>query len=711
MTATMAATTPQGPAVAGSAGARVAAGSSKTAAMSDGEIRKAMAYRVKYRVKTETGEVRRRLPLQMCGVHNDNRGGVYPQAETVKNLTVGIARKGFSSEEADHCGCCVQERPSLLRDKPEEKSAVADNSGESAVADIAGPALPERPSFSAYNRSRTEGHEVLGRCFGVDSVVAFGFLAHNHLLISLLCWLASVVWNFSDEEKALFPLTADGALDLAAAANLENFVELFATCMHGMLVEVLDWRIELEEPGACALISHALNVGHSLALRTHELTAVAVLAGACGLCVLSNGGVDFNQVKEHVRHQLDLFVDEADFPDFFNFIINLGANAAPYVQEILDFGTRFVDQKKRQLRLQAFVEADKIDKNHPRTKVASIKRAYRKKPQGIFCPSPDSVFHNCPYVPSSISLERILQYFHYDCKAAVAALGDAHKQATFFANVDVAMTEAFATCTHRSKPEQLRTTLLKAALKYYDQLVEAAPEAMKKVTPCEAWIEFESCRKPVEPIAAVAAVPPKLLPKVISFNVATGEALGTQDTRARERAQTVDRAVTLPWREWHAVALQAHNVKTNEQAAFRAVINVLKLIHEKHSYETAPIEVYEGLIGRRQDKVYVECTTDAVGGSIELPAVVMREKMCTLAACIRTESPSKSVSFSLNKVKAKAGLGASLSKRPPQWRRARAMPQWRRQQTTRTSPQWRRQQTRNFPIIYFMCIRNTRSRQ
>ena len=80
-----------------------------------GIIRKAMALRVKYRVASATGAKKRRIPLALMGVHNMNRGGVYPNGDRVVNLAVDLLKSGFSEEEANHEGVCVQEVPASER--------------------------------------------------------------------------------------------------------------------------------------------------------------------------------------------------------------------------------------------------------------------------------------------------------------------------------------------------------------------------------------------------------------------------------------------------------------------------------------------------------------------------------------------------------------------------------------------------------------------
>ena len=91
-----------------------AAADAQPAPMDQGAMVKAMALRVKYRATSESGQPKRRNALHRLGVHPGNRGGVYPQEDTVQHLGVRLAREGFLQEEADHGGIGVE-------------SAVADN--------------------------------------------------------------------------------------------------------------------------------------------------------------------------------------------------------------------------------------------------------------------------------------------------------------------------------------------------------------------------------------------------------------------------------------------------------------------------------------------------------------------------------------------------------------------------------------------------------
>ena len=70
-----------------------------------------MAYRVKYRVAGG----KRQMYLSLLGVHPLNRAGVYPSPETVQNLGLKLLETGFSEDEANHEGVCVQEIPAEER--------------------------------------------------------------------------------------------------------------------------------------------------------------------------------------------------------------------------------------------------------------------------------------------------------------------------------------------------------------------------------------------------------------------------------------------------------------------------------------------------------------------------------------------------------------------------------------------------------------------
>lgn len=182
------------------------------------------------------------------------------------------------------------------------------------------------------------------------------------------------------------------------------------------MMEVLSHKIMTEEPTACSLIAQALNRGHQMALRTTEISALAVLTAHVSTMAETSTSheVAFETVKQKVRNELDTFVDDADFLSLFEFVVELGGRSSGFLAQLVDFAAKFVNPKLRQLRLVAFAEANKLPRTCPRCKIAIIMRAYRKNPTRGWCPVPevaltkhdDSVYEK---------MEAILHYFHVKC--------------------------------------------------------------------------------------------------------------------------------------------------------------------------------------------------------------------------------------------------------------------------------------------------------
>ena len=154
-----------------------------------GDLRKACAYRAKYRKTPE----KQFFGIKSCGVHYDNRGGVYCTPSRVLVLCVELCRKGFYLPEADHEGCAVQEVPASRR------------------ADVA---ARYQQTFLEFNQEKVKG-SVLEPCFGLTSACNLGLLAHNHLLLVLLSMLNGIRFEgLTEEDKSVLPLNSDGCLDL-----------------------------------------------------------------------------------------------------------------------------------------------------------------------------------------------------------------------------------------------------------------------------------------------------------------------------------------------------------------------------------------------------------------------------------------------------------------------------------------------------------------
>ena len=74
--------------------------------------------------------------------------------------------------------------------------------------------------------------------------------------------------------------------------------------------------------------------------------------------------------------------------------------------------------------------------------------------------------------------------------------------------------------------------------KYYDEITEFTKSKGREVpTSTGTWIDFGEARRKNEAKAAVAAQQPRLLPKLIEFDEATGMPTNQQDVRVATAQQ------------------------------------------------------------------------------------------------------------------------------------------------------------------------------
>ena len=147
---------------------------------------------------------------------------------------------------------------------------------------------------------------------------------HTRSSCSLLAWANGAHWNVEDEPNLCKLLNPDGSFYNAAVAACD--ADLERVLRDGLSMEVLSWKMLVEEPTAGSLISQALNKAQSMALRTSELTELNVLSDAIALALGASvaGEVCFESVREKVRAELDMYVDMSGFIDLLELFVNMG---------------------------------------------------------------------------------------------------------------------------------------------------------------------------------------------------------------------------------------------------------------------------------------------------------------------------------------------------------------------------------------------------
>jgi hypothetical protein len=580
----------------------------------------AMAYRVKYRKVDSDGKtIRIHVRVDSMGVHKKNRGGVYPAGVRCKSLVVEVVQAGFLKEEVSHVCIAVEEVPleEFIR-------------GGSHVSLRA----------SAYNAEQSGKDELLCTCFAEPyDEVRHPMLSHNHMMLILRAFLSRAKWDLPRcEEKGITFCDDDGRLSVTAVAASANGKELGEVLVEGIPSEVLSWKMDVEQPDAASIISQALNHPQQMAMRTSELTAVAVLKGE----IIVQLGKDISQrvafqtVRDRVRNQLANAADDPDLPEVFDFLISCGVGTNGYVEHLLEWTTTYVDSKKRQLRFVAFAVVNLMCAQGVWSKQAVIKRAYRQKPANGFCPSPEAAWGTFKWSHLSL-LEEMLRFFHVSCKDLVDALPP-QSRILLLGNADVAAAEAFwaAKDPKLKAPEgKIQEMLLAGAKKYMTQLgLEAnaigtlgtrGEGGLKLLVGYATWIRLPK-DIPAGTTGGGGGVGGVMdsAPLVIKFDEKTGAQLNQQVEFAvpSEVAKVEQENVKLPWREWRSGMGTSLGQTEADQSAAVAVLHGL---HVGIPVEHQPIEVWQKMDGQKMDgqQMVGGCIVVTATGKVEPRAIVL----------------------------------------------------------------------------------------
>ena len=205
------------------------AASGMTGDSGERQVAKALSLRARYKLPGADGT--QVIPLNLLGVHPENRDGTYPPAPRVQDLMCRILLSGFSKHEADHEGVCVQDLP------PEQHAAFQQKWNRPYT------------TLRAYNVSKVQTVEPLRPAFNDASPVSFGTLSHSTLSLGLLCLRNGARWSLPEEHKnkKLETLVKQPGGEWCPAALARWDANLGEALQNGLRFEVLSWRLWLEE--------------------------------------------------------------------------------------------------------------------------------------------------------------------------------------------------------------------------------------------------------------------------------------------------------------------------------------------------------------------------------------------------------------------------------------------------------------------------------
>ena len=358
------------------------------------------------------------------------------------SLLEDVLKDGFLKEEMQHAAVCVEARSS---------SAVA---GGEAASDLSLAPLTE--SFGEYNARKAVADEELAECFSAHPIVLYGTLSHSHMSLCLRAFKLGAKWKIADASELGFnACDGSGRLSVAAVADHANCLDLVELVTNGVLFEVLSWKMDVEQPDAASIISHALNQPQTLAMHQTEQQAIEVLNG---LAIPQNAyaaqALAFSTVREKARAHLGHVVDDLEFVDLYEYCSNLGMGKTSFMQDLMQYMSAFVDPKKRRLKFSAFADANLLGLECPRLKVALIKKCYRSKPQRGICPNPTAFWKTAKERGACLQEgEQLLHYMHVTAAPSMQAI-DPKSRSAMLANVDIAVCTAFELMTSAESKSQ-----------------------------------------------------------------------------------------------------------------------------------------------------------------------------------------------------------------------------------------------------------------
>ena len=579
----------------------VSSGSSNFDEITAKLIKIAGCLRAKYRVAATT-----LMPLQCLGIHQKNRSGVFPQWHRSQNLMQNIFSVGFSKEVAWHQGVCVEELP-------QEKQPAG------------------YVTLHNWNKDCSLRHPDLNNFVRNPDHVTHGTLSRSHLLLILkLLRNQQRSWPWPEKYKDL--VMSNNGLDMSALQELDS--DLADVLTQGLKMEVLSWKMMQEEPQGCSQISQALNMGNDIAMATSEATALAVLSDTVTFA-LKNAQltqkavrtVAYDAVRQSVAAELREFVDREGFVEMFDYVMNMGANTAPFIPALVDFTSVWVNSELKRLPLTAFREANRISNDFPRTKLAIVQRCYMQNPnsQG-FVPVPEPCWAKVSKQNLN-KLEQLLRYWDVEVRKSIASMETTIAQqlsANAAANAAAAFIKFVPISAAQKKGGDFEFEMMKATLTEYEQVI-AHLQAPPPRPPADTdWIDYEAAQKHAreeeEKAQKEAEMRPPadknvpLLAKCIQYDE-EGKPMDEQDWKVKSEAEAS--IVDIPWSSW--LGSTVGQDLDLDRSLTSAIHMALHSLHTSVSLVHAPVQF---LLNETTKKITALATRDIGVNELQLPPCV-----------------------------------------------------------------------------------------
>lgn len=214
---------------------------------------------------------------------------------------------------------------------------------------------------SLFEEQVSKDPEMASSFQGITATIAT--LSHSHytcMCRNILagkrgCSCVNAVVTAADEKPctcAAKPfLDEEGNYSLA---HLKQFDQVWANKVEtGLSWEILDARMNTEEPDAALTISVALNKCNEVAMQTAHTEIMHTLVRLCKPDPTSNV-TRFEPVRDRMVELYGSAVDHPDFHHAFRVVMDAGGHDSPHMQDLHAFTSVHVNPRKRKLKFEVY---------------------------------------------------------------------------------------------------------------------------------------------------------------------------------------------------------------------------------------------------------------------------------------------------------------------------------------------------------------------
>ncbi len=343
------------------------------------DMKRAAAYRTKYLLR------RVRLTPELLGFHHLNRDGLQPNPERCEQL-LGDLLGCFDCAEADHDAVCIEEKP-----------------GSTSLRDFNKAACDHEPMMAS-----------------ADLNMGFGTLSHSHINQVLKNINGHAIVGSAKARKAA---DTHGRLQVALVASHDQ--DMATACNRGLEWEVLSWKMLEDEPRAVTLVQRACNKKGNVQMLEHEMQLVKRLSVIVAGHADALGRMSVTAARRKLQAEgWRGFTTGEQFRGALGFVMQLGAESAPWIKELVEFHVRCVNPKLRRIRLDILGALAEWPATRPRVRNAIVKLAYsasaEHRKEGV-CelvrPGDIKSLLRAERDPTVLKAEEFLKRFHHDYEA------------------------------------------------------------------------------------------------------------------------------------------------------------------------------------------------------------------------------------------------------------------------------------------------------